>query len=64
MLDTGLRRSEVAGPTLADTDWANQLVTVTGKGDKQRRVPYASPVKGLLADWLMVRAMIPARCSG
>ena len=59
MLDTGLRRSEVASITLEDTDRYNQLVTVVGKGDKQRRVPFSASVKVLLTEWISVRGEEP-----
>src|SRR5579884_2770062 len=44
MFDTGMRLAEVAGLTLADLDLDNQLATVTGKGNKQRRGPASSGV--------------------
>jgi integrase/recombinase XerC len=59
MLDTGLRRSEVASLTLDQTDTFNQMVTVIGKGNKQRRVPYSSSVNSLIQDWLTVRGPEP-----
>jgi site-specific recombinase XerD len=59
MLDTGLRRSEVASLTLENTDLYNQLVTVVGKGDKQRRVPFSASVKVLLTEWIRVRGEEP-----
>lgn len=55
MLDTGLRRGEVIGLTPADVDLDNCLLTVTGKGNKQRRVPFSTSVRTLLLDWLRVR---------
>ena len=39
MLDTGLRRAEESAATLTDLDLDNCLLTVTGKGNKQRRFP-------------------------
>jgi integrase/recombinase XerC len=59
MLDTGLRRAEVASLTYQDTDMENCLLTVTGKGNKQRRVPFSSGVQELLQDWLRIRGDEP-----
>ncbi|MGI8482658.1 MAG: tyrosine-type recombinase/integrase, partial [Thermomicrobiales bacterium] len=61
MLDTGLRRAEVANVTLQCLDLADCLLTVTGKGDKQRRVPFSSGVRALLELWLDVRGSEPGR---
>ncbi len=55
MLDTGLRRAEVVSLTPADLDLDNCLLTVTGKGNKQRRVPFSTNVRTLLIDWLQIR---------
>jgi site-specific recombinase XerD len=55
MLDTGLRRAEVEGLTLASVELQDCLLTVTGKGNKQRRVPFSSSVQQLLEDWLSLR---------
>ncbi len=37
---TGMRVSELCGIDLSDLDFARQLVMVTGKGSKQRMLPY------------------------
>jgi site-specific recombinase XerD len=50
MLDTGIRRGEVTNLSVEDVDLEEQLVVVTGKGSKQRRVPFSTPVKQLLRD--------------
>jgi site-specific recombinase XerD len=59
MIDTGLRRSEVASAELDDVDLTDQLILVTGKGNKQRRVPFSSGVLDLLQKWLTVRGNEP-----
>jgi integrase/recombinase XerC len=59
MLDTGLRRAEIESLTLASIDLEDCLLTVTGKGNKQRRVPFSSGVKHLLDDWLTIRGYEP-----
>lgn len=61
MLDSGLRRAEVANLELQNLDLADCLVTVTGKGNKQRRVPFSTSVGALIKSWLDVRGMEPGR---
>jgi site-specific recombinase XerD len=55
MLDTGVRRAEVAGIELKDVDRADQLILIRGKGNKERRVPYSTGVAELIDRWLGVR---------
>jgi site-specific recombinase XerD len=55
MLDTGLRRAEVASLTLASLDLENRLLTVIGKGDKERKVAFSHNVRQLLDAWLARR---------
>ncbi len=50
MLDTGLRRSEVAALLLEDVELEDCLLTVIGKGNKQRRVPFSTSVMHLVRD--------------
>lgn len=52
MLDTGLRREEVASLTLPSLDRQNCLLTVIGKGDKERRVPFSTGVARQLDEWI------------
>jgi site-specific recombinase XerD len=59
MLDTGLRRAEVVNLKVEDVNFADQLVTVTGKGSKQRRVPFSTAVRDLLHDWISARGDDP-----
>lgn len=59
MLDTGLRRAEVESLTLASIELGDCLLTVVGKGNKQRRVPFSSSVQTLLQDWLVIRGLEP-----
>jgi integrase/recombinase XerC len=61
----GLRVSELCGLDLDDVDVAGRLVTVTGKGDKQRRVPIHAACAAAVLAWrdgpraTMVRADSP-----
>ena len=47
----GLRVSELCGLDVDDVDVAARLVTVTGKGDKQRRVPIHDACAGAVVAW-------------
>jgi integrase/recombinase XerC len=59
MFDTGLRSAEVVSLEPADVDLDDQLVTVLGKGLKERRVPFSSGVALLLREWLEARGDEP-----
>ncbi len=49
---SGLRLAELASLNLRDVDFADQLVYVTGKGNKQRVVPIGSKAITALQQWL------------
>ena len=53
----GLRLSELTGLNLGDVDWQQRSVTVTGKGRKQRRVPFGDKAEKALKRWLQHRAL-------
>ena len=53
---SGLRLAELANATLAELDLAAGHITVTGKGNKTRRLPVGSKARAALADWLDLRA--------
>jgi len=55
LLDTGLRRAELAGLTLADLDPDNQIVSVLGKGGRVRVVPYGRKSATALDRYLRAR---------
>lgn len=54
--DCGLRLSEVAGIDLPDVDLVHDVIRVTGKGGKQRDVPYGARTGQALDRYLRVRA--------
>ena len=54
----GLRLSELSGLDLQDIDWQQQVITVTGKGQKQRRVPFGRKAKEAVNSWIKLRAKI------
>ena len=49
---TGIRVAELVGLDLGDLDRARRVLRVTGKGDKQRTVPYGVPADAALQRWL------------
>jgi integrase/recombinase XerC len=49
---TGMRVSELVGLNLADIDYERRLLLVTGKGNKQRMVPYGEPARQALELWI------------
>jgi len=55
MLDTGLRLSEVLGLRRDRIDWQASRLTVLGKGDKERLVPFGGGVKKALWDYAQWR---------
>ena len=49
---SGLRVSELVGLLRRDLDLAGRALTVTGKGDKQRVVPFGQHAEHALREWL------------
>jgi integrase/recombinase XerC len=54
----GLRLSELTGLNLQDVDWQQQTVRVTGKGQKQRQIPFGGKAKTALNSWLTQRLSV------
>jgi site-specific recombinase XerD len=48
----GLRVAELCGLDRSGVDLGSRIVTVTGKGDKERQVPIHDQAASALADWL------------
>lgn len=59
LIDTGLRRSELAGLTLGDIDWTAQTLYVRGKGGKFRAAPFGASTGRALTRYLRVRESHP-----
>ena len=51
----GLRLSEINGLNLQDIDWQQQTLVVTGKGNKQRQLPFGKKALNALKNWLAKR---------
>ena len=54
---------ELCHADLADLDQESRLISVVGKGNKQRVVPYGVPAAEALSQWLQVRGELAARAS-
>jgi len=52
---TGLRVSEAAGLDLADVDFSSRLLRVTGKGSRERIVPFGEAAAEALREYLPSR---------
>lgn len=57
MYACGLRLSELSGLNLQDIDWQQQTVQVTGKGQKQRRLPFGGKARDAVKLWLKQRSL-------
>jgi integrase/recombinase XerC len=61
---TGARVGELAGADVDDVDRSRRVLTVVGKGDKQRTVPFGRPADEALQLWLARRPVLAAAGSG
>lgn len=50
---TGVRVSELVGLDVDDVDLPRRTVRVTGKGNRERVVPFGVPAAGAVEDWLV-----------
>ena len=48
----GMRVSELVGINLSDIDFDRNILRVTGKGNKQRMVPFGQPARAALDRWI------------
>ena len=72
ILDTGCRIDELLTARVSDFDFDNLLLTVAGKGRKQRRVPFSTELRKVLFRFAQVKErsevaselMFPARDGG
>ncbi|MFM1951173.1 MAG: hypothetical protein RL418_860, partial [Actinomycetota bacterium] len=51
---TGMRVSELAGLDVSDIDFSRRLIRVTGKGNKERMLPYGQLAADALDRWIRV----------
>ena len=62
LLDAGLRIEEALALRTRDVDFDNLLVTVFGKGRKERRVPFSFELRKVLFRYEKVRVKQCPRC--
>jgi integrase/recombinase XerC len=53
---TGIRNAELTGLRRGDVDWSDAMVTVLGKGNKERKVPIGRHALSALTDYLNAAA--------
>lgn len=58
LYSTGLRVAELVSSNLADLDFENGVLTVRGKGNKERLVPVGRPALEALSAWLTQREIL------
>lgn len=59
LIDTGMRRGELAGLSLTDIDFEDQVAVVMGKGRRARAVPFGTKTALALRKYLRARARHP-----
>lgn len=60
LLSTGIRLSELCGLRFADIDWDKSMISVKGKGAKERRVPMGSVARQHLNTYIVYWRGTPA----
>jgi integrase/recombinase XerC len=60
----GVRNAELTGLNLADIEWANEVILVRGKGQKQRYVPLGDAAAAALRDYMAERSALLAAGAG
>jgi site-specific recombinase XerD len=56
LVDTGVRRAELAGIKVDDVDWDESTITVLGKGRRLRKVPFGDKTAVAVDKYLRLRA--------
>jgi tyrosine recombinase XerC len=64
LYSSGIRLSELIGLRVADIDFGNGTIKVTGKGSKQRIIPFGAKARSALQAYLAVRPLLASRGSG
>ena len=52
LYSTGMRVSELAGLKVSDIDFSRRLLRVTGKGNKERMLPYGQSAQAAIEAWV------------
>ncbi len=59
LIDTGMRREEIASLHVSDVDLSGRTAVVTGKGNRERRVKFGPKAAGALYRYTLARTMHP-----
>ena len=58
LYETGLRRSELTGLNVSDVDLPNGVLSVVGKGNKQRLIPFGQEVANAISVYMKSREKV------
>jgi tyrosine recombinase XerC len=58
LYSTGIRVTELVSRNIADLDFASEVLSVRGKGNKERLVPVGRPAKEAVSAWLVLREQL------
>lgn len=58
LLETGARISEAEGIRVTDINWRERLITLNGKGRKQRQVPFQARLERHLREYTKIRGVL------
>ncbi len=58
LYSSGLRLAELVGLNPGDIEFSDNIVRVTGKGDKDRLIPVGRKAREAIKDWLQVRSTL------
>ena len=64
LYDCGIRNAELTGLNLKDIHWANEVILIRGKGQKQRYVPLGDAAAQALRAYLAERAALLTAAGG
>lgn len=64
LYSTGMRVSELVSRDLLDLDFKEEMLTVRGKGDKERLVPVGAPALEAVGNWLGQRLQLIEKRAG
>lgn len=58
LLETGARIAEAEGIRVTDISWRDRLITLNGKGRKQRQVPFQTRLERHLREYVKIRGVL------
>lgn len=64
LYSTGIRVAELVSRNISDLDFASEVLTVRGKGNKERQVPVGRPAKEAVSAWFIQREQLVLQRAG